>query len=337
MKTELEEFLMPTLSEKNPPYDAWLHYSVPGICNLSCLYCTVVAPNNIENRQSDKYTVKRIRGIIKKVFQFGIPTSYSLYRRQKISRNNKMPPIDVKALLKSLDRTGMIFRVHFTGGGEPLFIPNIVEACVALSKNHFLAFNTNLTSPRVREIAERVDPSRVVYFHASLHIKELERRNLLDRYIENYLICTERGFHVYAQVVGHPSLKNELGSYRKYFADRGIDLGFDVFKGEFLGKAYPESYTDEEIELFGLDQNTARNQYRQKGKLCNAGYNVVFAGPEGWITPCMDIPELLGHMYGGFKFQTEIKRCPIEICSCPFNEFDKPLFRLALSKHFGKM
>jgi hypothetical protein len=130
-------------------------------------------------------------------------------------------------------------------------------------------------------------------------------------------------------------MKSELGYYRELFANRGVEISFDAFKGEYHGKTYPASYTDEEITLFGLDQNTARNQFQQKGKLCNAGYNVVFAGPEGLITPCMDIPEPLGHMYGGFRFQTEIMKCPVEICSCPFNEYDKPLFRLALSRYYG--
>ncbi len=245
-----------------------------------------------------------------------------------------MPPLDVKALLKSLDRTGRIFRVGITGGGEPLLVPNIVDACVALSKKHYIAINTNLTSPRVREIAERVEPSRVG-FHASLHIKELERRNLLDRFIENYLICNKRGFLIYAQEVAHPSMKSEVESYRKFFGDRGVEISFGAFKGEYLGKTYPDSYTDEEIKLFALNQDSTRNVYRQKGRLCNAGYNVAYAGPDGLVMPCADIPEHLGHMFGGFQFQTEIKKCPVEICSCPFNEYDKPLFRLALSECFG--
>jgi hypothetical protein len=122
----------------------------------------------------------------------------------------------------------------------------------------------------VRELAERVDPGRA-RFHASLHIRELERRNLLDRFIENYHICNKHGFYIYAEEVGHPSLMKEVKSYRELFHERGVPIQFGVFKGEFQGKSYPESYTDEEIKCFGLNQETAKKIFRQKGKLCNVG------------------------------------------------------------------
>jgi hypothetical protein len=128
----------------------------------------------------------------------------------------------------------------------------------------------------------------------------------------------------------------EVESYRKFFNGRGIKISFGVFKGEYQGKIYPESYTDEEIKCFGLNQESAKKIFRQKGKPCNAGYNVAFAGPDGLITPCADIPEEhLGHMFGKFQFQADIRKCPVDICGCPLNEYDKHLFKLALSECGG--
>lgn len=331
---------MPTLFNDNPKYNAWLQFVVPSVCNLSCMYCSIGETNhsvvkNTGNGQSEIFTVKRLRRTIKKISMFGISTSLILYRQRISNQSNKMPPIDVKALSKSLDRTRRIFRIGFTGGGEPFLIPNIVEACIELSKRHYLAFNTNLTSLRVRELAERVDPAHAS-FHASLHIKELERRNLMDRFIETYHVCIDRGFPIYAQEVGHPSMLKEVESYRNYFNNRGINISFGIFKGEYQGKTYPESYTDEEIKCFGLDPVSARHIYRQKGKLCNVGYNVFLADSEGLITPCFNIPEHHGHMYGKLHFQKKIRRCPVEVCNCPFNEYDTHLFRLALEESFGR-
>ncbi len=327
---------MTELSNKSIPYNAWLQLCVPEICNLSCVYCSSGQNDNVfsTNRkkgESGKINVRRIGGIIRKVFRFGITTAFFLYRQQRKMRDNKMPPMDARALLKSLEKTGRIFRVGISGGGEPLLIPNIVDACVTLSKKHYIAINTNLTSLRVREMAERIDPARME-FHASLHIKELERRKLLDRYIENYLLCRERGFIINAQEVAHPSMMPEVDNYRKLFGERGVEISFGEFKGEYLGKTYPDSYTDEEIGCFGLKQGSSRDIYRQKGKYCNAGYNVAYAGPDGLVMPCADIHEHMGHIYGGFHFQKNIRKCPVEICGCPFNEYDKPLFWLALSE-----
>lgn len=327
---------MPSIFNEHLPYNAWLQFSVPSICNLACVYCFKDKINHSEspntgNGKPEKITVKRTTRIIKKISKYGILTSLILYRQRLSNQSEKMPPIDVKALSKTLDRTSRIFRIGFTGGGEPFLIPNIVEACVELSKKHYLVFNTNLTSPRVRELAEQIDPTRAKFL-ASLHIKELERRNLLDRFIENYHVCSNYGYPIYAQEIGHPSLIHEVEFYRNFFNDRGIKISFGVFKGEYKGKIYPESYKEEEIKCFGLDPDSAKHIYRQKGKLCNAGYNVIRAGPDGLVTPCMDIPEHLGHMYGKIYFQKRIRRCPVEVCGCPFNEYDIPLFRLALSE-----
>lgn len=309
---------------------------VPDICNLACTYCPLGDADHVASLKAEssaaKLGVRRIAALLRNSVRFGVSDSLVLYQRQSLKHPNKMPPIDIPGLLNALDQTGKTFRVTFTGGGEPFLLPNIVEAAVALVEKHYLSFNTNLTSPRVRKLAERLDPARVL-IHASFHTRELERKKLLRRFIENFLICKENGFEIYAQEVAHPSLLSDVESYRKLLQAEGIVLTFGPFKGEYMGRSYPDSYTEEEIEVFNLAQKSAKGaQFNQKGDLCNAGYNVAVAGPDGLINPCYDIRENLGNMFGTIKLQPEVRRCPVDVCSCPLNFFDESLFKLALTE-----
>jgi MoaA/NifB/PqqE/SkfB family radical SAM enzyme len=327
-----------TKSGARPPYDAWLLWHVPDICNLACTYCPLGDPDHVASLKAGvsgsaaKLGARRIAALLRNSVRFGVSDAMVLYQRQSLRRPDKMPPIDIPGLLKALESTGKIFRVTFSGGGEPFLVPNLVEASVALVKKHYLSFNTNLTSPRIRQLAERVDPARVL-IHASFHTRELERKKLLRRYIENFVICRERGFEIYAQEVAHPELLSDVESYRKLLQAEGIVLTFGPFKGEYMGRSYPDSYTDEEIQIFNLAKKSAKGaQFNQKGALCNAGYNVAVAGPDGLINPCYDIRENLGNMFGTIKLRPEVRRCPVDVCSCPLNFYDEPLFELALAE-----
>lgn len=125
-------------------FDVWLRWSPTTQCNLHCTYCS--------NAQL---------------------------------QHTSLHQINIPALIETLDKIGLIFRIDFLGGGEPLLVPNIVETFVELTKKHYIFFSTNLTPRKViQEISEKVDPSRVIKVHASLHPEELRRTNLLDVFIQ---------------------------------------------------------------------------------------------------------------------------------------------------------
>ena len=68
----------------------------------------------------------------------------------KTKKNNYNKRIDIEKLLSYIESTGEIFHISFTGGGEPLLVPNIIEACKALAeKGHEISFSTNLITPKV--------------------------------------------------------------------------------------------------------------------------------------------------------------------------------------------
>jgi MoaA/NifB/PqqE/SkfB family radical SAM enzyme len=240
--------------------------------------------------------------------------------------------IDIPNLLKTLDQTNKTFRIGISGGGEPFLVPNLVEACIELSKKHFLSFNTNFAEKRVREFIEKIDPRKIIYVIASCHIRALERRNLLETFIDNFLLAKEKGINIRAVEVAYPPLMAEIDKYRKLFGSKGIKLDFNEFSGKYNDKDYPKSYTDDELKAFGFTRPSVDKHYpnsNQQKRLCNAGYNVAYVNSQGDITPCEPIKRIIGNIYEKIEFNKEIMICPFKSCSCPLYLYDEKLFQKA--------
>lgn len=275
------------------PYDAWLFWCPTDRCNLNCGYC---------------FTPGRVR------------------------KEAPLAPIKIPEMTRTLEATGRVFKVHFSGRGEPLLVPNIVEACCELARKHFIAFNTNLTSASARELAARVPADRITGIAATLHIEELKKKRMLRRFIDNYRFCARKNIRIAAEVVAHPSLTSRARHYKDFFKREGINSRFIAFIGSFKGRKYPRSYTDEEIERFGLSRAGIRGFYSKRG-LCNAGYNAGVVFPGGAVRPCNSVKEDIGNIYTGIEFRERISACPFRRCSCPLNEIDPRVFELALREH----
>jgi MoaA/NifB/PqqE/SkfB family radical SAM enzyme len=279
------------------PYDAWIHWTLTYRCNLRCSYC---------------------------------------FRDQDDAPKTPLQPIRIQPLLDTLAATGRTFKVGFTGGGEPFLVPNIVDACRALTASHYIRFNTNLTPSRVAAFAEQIDPSRVTHIHASLHIEELKSRKLLDRFVHHYRMLTEKGFDIAAIEVAHPSYAPHAADLRREFSDRGVTIRFGLFNGTYQGRAYPAAYTPDELDLFGL-QHQALEPYASLFRVCNAGYNVMIAQPDGSLSPCIGIHADLGNLYSGIRCNPRLAVCPLEHCGCPLNSYDQELFRRALAENNSRL
>jgi len=283
---------MKTVNEKIK-YDAWLQWNVTTRCNMNCQYC----------------------------FDFD----------KKSKKFGEILEINIPELIKTLNKTNKFFRINFIGG-EPFLTPNIVEACIQLTKKHYVSFNTNLTSTKLKEFCENINPKKVSYILAALHIKELEKRNLLNRYIDNFLLCKQKGFNIIAIVVAHPSLINEVEKYTKFFKEKNIDIKFTAFIGKYNEKNYPDEYTTKERNIFKINKKDNKNS-NQKGKICNAGYNSGIIQPNGDIFRCLNINEKIGNIYNNILFDEHLIKCPVEFCGCPLKDYDKYLFNKALKEN----
>jgi len=289
------------IRKKGLTYDAWLNWNIASKCNLDCVYCF----HNLAKQENKK-----------------TPPPPPVFSKESAL-------INIPALIKTLDKTKKIFRIGFTGDGEPFLVPNIIEACVQITKRHFVSFTTNLTTSNIKEFAEKIKPEKTLVIAAAVHIKELERLNLLDRYVNNFIICQKKGFHIVAVVVAYPPLFNEVEKYRQFFREKGITIKFIPFFGAYKGKSYPSSYTPEELRVFNVDPLLIK-QFHQQGKLCNAGYNAGVVSSIGIIRPCQKIHEEIGNIYNNIEFKDELITCPFSFCECPLKLWDSYLFERAI-------
>lgn len=275
-------------------YDAYLPWLVTDKCNLDCAYCS--------SKQCEK------------------------------DPDSHFGEIDIAAAMKTLDSTDKTYLIALAGSGEPFMANNILELCKELTKKHYIAINTNLTSPKIREFAEIIDPKRVFHIISSAHIKELERLGLLERYIENYNICKVNGFNVIATEVAYPPLLPDAQRYKEFFESRNIELIFGPFCGEYNEKTYPAAYTDEEKRIFDL--GNMPNWYYNKDRFCNAGYNSAAIGITGDVHPCFPLAgtQKLGNIYTGFEFYDRLKTCPLESCNCPTYAYFPDLLNRAVQE-----
>lgn len=287
-----EEESFRIVRQESGDYNFWMHWVINNSCNLECGYC-----------------IETITG----------------------TRSNITNTIDLDLLKKNFSGLDTKLKISFVGGGEPFLVPNLIETCEFLTQNHTVAFVTNLTIPKVTELVGRIDPSKVAYILASFHIEELEKRNLIERYIEHYTILRKAGFPIQAQAVAFPGIIEKCQQYHKQFTEAGLDLVFTPFYGTYNDKEYPLAYSEEELRAFGLDPSQTE-VFQSKGRQCNAGFNTAIVHPRGDIISCDKCKRWLGNMYDYFDFEEKIQRCTHETCTCPSFLHDQPLFERALEQ-----
>jgi len=163
-------------------------------------------------------------------------------------------PIDVPALMRTLAATKRRIHLSFTGGGEPFAVPNMTEACAALTREHYISFNSNLLGIKMEEFLPAIDPRHLLYIQGSVHLQELERTNNIPRFIRNVKALREAGVRVNLIAVGTPAVIPDVPRFRERFAEDGIDFTFAPFSGVYEGRRYPDAYTAAEREALGMTE-----------------------------------------------------------------------------------
>lgn len=227
-------------------------------------------------------------------------------------------PLPIKKIIGSLKKTGKAWIISMTGG-EPFIYPNFVELCYELTKEHKIAIDTNLSiNQKVREFANKINPDKVRYIYISTHIKEREKRNGVEQFIQNLLLLKEKGFNIIVNYVLHPTLIEKFKKDYEYFKSRGIELKPKPFKGESDGKIYPDAYSLEEKELL-LKYNPnylSLVPLDSKGLRCRAGKDFIRILSDGTVTRCVFDKSVLGNIFEGIKLNATAKPCKIKKCNC---------------------
>ncbi|SDB08781.1 Radical SAM superfamily enzyme, MoaA/NifB/PqqE/SkfB family [Desulfonatronum thiosulfatophilum] len=203
-------------------------------------------------------------------------------------------------------------------GGEPLLYPGFIDICQALTRNHYIGLDSNLSiSSRVRDFVEKIDPSRVSYVYASLHIEERERVKGVDSFISNVVLFLQKGFNIIVNCVLHPTLVDRFPEMLDYFARQGVSIVPRPFKGEHAGKRYPEAYGPEVRAIFaGHPQAGAKMVYNFKEVPCYGGMAFTRMEPDGTILRCSGDKTQLGNVRDSVHLHSRPLPCRVSKCPC---------------------
>jgi len=255
---------------------------------------------------------------------------------------------DIDAIVRSFDQTGRTWQIGMSGG-EPFLHPRFVELCQKLTQKHTLDITTNLSTDNIEAFCQGVDPRRVSAVNVSLHVLERERLHLKDDFIKKWHLLKEHGFKVYVTQVAFPSMIGRFAGIFDEFAKHGIVVRPKMFKGDYLGQAYPGGLTEDEkaviLELdkkadelekhgwllikvrqpqahrftnFQCNKETIHGYLSFRGIPCAAGKEFVVIRYNGDVLRCDDDPRYLGNLFKGrLNFLKDSEACGGQVCSCP--------------------
>ncbi|MGD0577315.1 MAG: radical SAM protein [Bryobacteraceae bacterium] len=157
--------------------------------------------------------------------------------------------ISPQQYLDFFDSTGKTWLLHITGG-EPFLYPDFVRLCQTLTSRHYISLNSNLSSPRVRDFAAQVDPSRVQFVHCAVHVEQRDRRKGWNSLQANLTALLERGFPLFASLVMTPAAFAGFPRVAESFTPLGVPLIPKSIRGAYEGRWYPQAYTETERAQF---------------------------------------------------------------------------------------
>lgn len=242
------------------------------------------------------------------------------------AQNKTLTPINISLLSDGLTTLGKDW-VFLLTGGEPFLEPNFIEICREITKDHFLAINTNLSTENIFEFGEQVDPKKTIFINAAVHIKEREKTDeKLQAYIEKMRYLQDRGFHMIAYYVAHPNILHRMKSDVDYLKYSGIkNVRLKIFRGVYQGIYYPAAFTDEQkdfIRTFEADwpEFELLNEIPSfKSKLCHAGRRFFVMHRNGDLRRCSQIYEKYGNLFKKkVNFDSDPKPCPTSFCSSTY-------------------
>jgi MoaA/NifB/PqqE/SkfB family radical SAM enzyme len=250
----------------------------------------------------------------------------------------------------SFDAAGCTWLVHMTGG-EPSIYPGFVDLCAAITQRHFISINSNLTYHRsLTDFAERIDPSRISFINAALHLEERERRTATTAFIRNVDLLRSKGFPVLVSLVATPSALARFEGAQRLLEPTGLTPIPKLFRGVFNGQTYPKAYSDDEKHRFRTFCQKARQVYQPifernsewpsidmlhddrhldgvpsfTGVSCDAGHRFVRITADGDVQRCGE-----GETFGNILARTFAPRqrptpCNNEYCYYWCNKYTLP-------------
>lgn len=233
---------------------------------------------------------------------------------------------DLLELKKGFENIGKDWIIHISGG-EPFLEKDIIPICKMISKNHYISLNTNLSTSNVYDFADSIDPGKVLFVSASVHILEREKSDpQLSKFIAKIKYLQSKDFNVIATYVTHPSLFHRISDDFKILLLGGVNkVRIKTFRGVLNGKVYPFSYSEEDISFLSSFESDypelkiLKGQNSFYGNECAAGERSFVMDEEGNLKRCSRINRKYGNLFKGDFIRDHVPRpCPLKHCRCPY-------------------
>lgn len=249
----------------------------------------------------------------------------------------------------AFDATGDIWLLHLTGG-EPSAYPQFVALCELLTERHFISLNTNLTQPSFVRFAERIDPSRVSFVNAGLHLEEREQRKGLATFLRHAALLRDKGFPLLISLVATPTALERYEEACALLEPLGMVPIPKVLRGAHGDGAFPRDYSETDRNRFRTFAARAREAYapalarmaerpsidmfnddrfltrvpKFTGALCAAGDRFVSIKPNGTVHRCSSKMKLGNLLRRTFVPLSGTAPCDTKYCFYFCNKYSQP-------------
>jgi MoaA/NifB/PqqE/SkfB family radical SAM enzyme len=250
---------------------------------------------------------------------------------------------------QAFDATGLTWLLHLTGG-EPTIYPDFTDFCARLTERHFISFNSNLSNRCVRTFGQSVDPARVSFINAGLHISERERRSGLATFLDHVSFLKARNFPVFVSIVATPAVLADMDRIIETVRPTGLIPVPKILRNRHNGRRYPQDYSSAERDIFRAwakraggvrkrpfsarpsidlsgDETVLEGVPSFEGRTCSAGRRFVSVRPNGDVHRCSQTLALGNLLAGSFERALKAERCDTRYCFYFCQKYYSPTFQ----------
>ncbi len=236
-------------------------------------------------------------------------------------------PQEIESAFRRTERKWFIF---ISSLGEPFLYPKFLEILSVLTKNNYIALNTNLTQKTVYELPKYVDINKVLAIHAAYHVIELEKiksLNAKQEFIKKVHFLEDNNIEVIVSYIAYPPLLNRIKDDFEYLKSNGLNkIMAKPFVGVYENKVYPNAYTKEQWQMIqkistsinSVDFLDMPDSFT--GRICDAGNRSFFLNQKGILFRCGSSEVKLADFFNieGFVFPLKVKPCECTKHNCKF-------------------
>ena len=242
------------------------------------------------------------------------------------NNNSLEPPIELEIIEEAFTKLGQDWIIYISGG-EPFLKKDFIRICKSITKHHYIAINSNLSTDNIYKFADELSPKKVLFISCGMHIEEREKRDPdLKRFIKRILYLQNKNFNVRVAYVAHPTLILRIRNDFNWLGDRGVKhVRMKSFRGRYNNKYYPMAYNEQErsilneLETDFPENEILNNNFYYKGLQCAAGSKEFMMDEIGNLKRCSALNRNYGNLFkGNFTIDHTYRPCPRKTCGCPY-------------------